>query len=108
MANLLMREPSIPLTGTERGKIASLSVLNEIDEPVGMTVEDEGDLYAHPVDYRYRWISVEWFDSLSCFMMLLGHTSVMFLGIRHLKMGGRSAHHRRDRLLPPWHDAALP
>ena len=65
-----MREPSIPLTGTERGKIASFSVLNGIGEPVGMTVEDEGDLYAHPVDHRYRWVSVEWFDSLSCSTIL--------------------------------------
>ena len=63
-------EPSIPLTGNKRGNIVSFSVLDRIDEPVGMTVEDEEDLYAHPVNHRYWWVPVEWFDSLSCSTIL--------------------------------------
>ena len=42
------------------------------------------------------------------FRETVGHTSAMFLGRRRPKMEGRSAHHRRDRLPPPWREVVLP
>ena len=63
MTSLSMRDPSIPLTGTERGKMASFSVLDGIEEQVRMMVEDKGEIYIRSVDNRYGWVSVEWSDS---------------------------------------------